>query len=149
LKGDKPRATARLTPQARQQISKNKMEFSPPGEAQTAGIQIGEVRTPSQDQAIVQCVLSYNYNGKPQSEEMCCLMRFVENDWRVAGVAYGTALDKPWILTNFETGQDIPIPRQEMSGAGATTAASSGAVDRPSPRTAQETPAATPTAERK
>src|SRR6185295_14353893 len=54
LKGDKQRASARLTPQARQQIIKNDMEFSPPGGIQTPRFQIGEVRTPAQDQAIVQ-----------------------------------------------------------------------------------------------
>ena len=150
LKGDKPRASARLTPQAQQQIIKNNMEFSPPGGIQTASFRIGEIRTPSQDQAIVQCVLNFNANGQPQSEESCCLLRFVDNEWRVAGIAYGTASDKPWTLTNFETGQDVPIPRQSMSGAGATAADASGAAGRPSPpRTAQETPAISPTAERR
>ena len=147
LKGDKQRASARLTPQARQQIIKNDMEFSPPGGIQTPHFQIGEVRTPSQDQAIVQCVLNYSANGGQHSEELCCLMRFVDNDWRVAGIAYGTALDKPWTLTNFETGQDVPIPRPDMSTAGATAADASGAANRPSPpNTAQETPTTSPTA---
>jgi len=150
LKGDKQRAGARLTPQARQQIIKNDMEFSPPGGIQTPRFQIGEVRTPAQDQAIVQCVLNYSADGKQHSEELCCLMRFVDNDWRVAGIAYGTAVDKPWTLTNFETGQDVPIPRPDMSGAGTTAADASGAATRPSPpRTAQETPSTSPTSERR
>jgi hypothetical protein len=150
LKGDKQRASARLTPLAQQQITKNNMEFSPPGGIQTASFRIGEVRTPSQDQAIVQCVLNFSANGQQQSEESCCLLRFVDNEWRVAGIAYGTASDKPWTLTNFETGQDVPIPRQSMSVAGSTAADASGASGRPSPpRTAQETAAAIPTVERR
>jgi hypothetical protein len=150
LKGDKPRASARLTPEAQQQIAKNNMEFAPPGGVQTVSFQIGEIRTPSQDQAIVQCVLNYNVNGKQQSEEACCLLRFVNNEWRVAGIAYGNESDKPWTLTNFETGKDVTIPRQVMSGAGTKTAATSGEAGRPSPpRTAQETPAVSPTAERR
>ena len=150
LKGDKPRASARLTPQAQQQIIKNNMEFSPPGGVQTVSFQIGEIRTPSQDQAIVQCMLNFDANNQHQSEEACCLLRLVNNEWRVAGIAYGTASDKPWTLTNFETGQDVTIPRQDMSGAGTKTADASGEAGRPSPpRTAQETPAISPTAERR
>jgi hypothetical protein len=150
LKGDKQRATARLTPQARQQILKNDMEFSPPGGVQTVVFQVGEVRTPSQDQAIVQCVLNYSASGKQHSEELCCLMRFVDNEWRVAGIAYGTGLDKPWMLTNFETGQDVPIPRQAMSNGSDLSAQATGDASRPSPpRTAQEAPAISPTAQRR
>lgn len=149
LKGDTQRASARLTPQAMQRIIESGKQFSPPG-VDTEGFRIGEVRTPSQDQAIVQCVLNYNAGGTHHSEEMCCLLRRVDNDWRVSGIAYGTAPDKPWTLSDFETGQDIAIPRQDMSTAGATAADASGTSNRPSPpRTAQETPATSPTAERR
>jgi hypothetical protein len=47
---------------------------------------------------------------------MCCLLRKVENDWRVSGIAYGTGPDKPWTLTDFESGQNMAIPRQTMGG---------------------------------
>lgn len=142
LKGDKQRASARLTPQARQQIITNDMEFSPPGGVETTTFQITDVRTPSQDQAIAQCLLSFTAAGKQRSEELCCLLRFVDNDWRVAGIAYGTAPDKPWVLTNFETGQDVPVPRQAMSAPGQTAQDGNSGGDRPSPRTAQEPAAA-------
>lgn len=147
LKGDTQRASARLTPQAMQRIIESGKQFSPPG-VETNGFQIGEVRTPSQDQAIVQCVLNYTAEGKLHSEEMCCLLRRVDNDWRVSGIAYGTEPNKPWTLTNFETGQDVAIPRQIMSDTNAVMADSNA--NRPSaPRTAQETPATSPTAERR
>ena len=142
LKGDKQRASARLTPQARQQIITNDMEFSPPGGVETTTFQITNVRTPSQDQAIAQCLLSFTAAGKQRSEELCCLLRFVDNDWRVAGIAYGTTPDKPWVLTNFETGQDVPIPRQAMTAPGQTAQDGNNGGDRPSPRTAQEPAAA-------
>ncbi len=145
LKGDKQRASARLTPQARQQIITNDMEFSPPGGVETTTFQIGEVRTPAPDQAIVQCLLSFTAAGKERTEELCCLLRFVENDWRVAGIAYGTAPDKPWVLTNFETGQDVPIPRQAMTGDNQPMAGANDGFNRPSPpRTAQEPTAIQP-----
>jgi hypothetical protein len=47
---------------------------------------------------------------------MCCLLRKVDNDWRISGIAYGTAPDKPWTLTDFESGQNMAIPRQTMGG---------------------------------
>jgi hypothetical protein len=144
LKGDTQRASAWLTPQAVKQIINGKT-FSPPG-VDNPSYQIGEVRTPSQDQAIVQCVLNYAAEGKQQSEEMCCLLKRIDNNWRVSGIAYGTAPDKPWTLSDFETGQDIPIPRQAMPKSNGGMADAN--VGRPSPpRTAQEAPAATPTGE--
>jgi hypothetical protein len=144
LKGDTQRASAWLTPQAVKQIVSGKT-FSPPG-VDNPSYQIGEVRTPSQDQAIVQCVLNYTAEGKQQSEEMCCLLKRIESNWRVSGIAYGTAPDKPWTLSDFETGQDIPIPRQAMSNSSPGMANSNAG--RPSPpRTAQEAPVASPTGE--
>ncbi len=145
LKGDTQRASTRLTPQAMQRIIDSKMTFSPPG-VDTVNYRVGEVREPSQDQAIVQCVLTYTADGGPHSEEMCCVLRRINNDWRVSGIAYGSAPDKPWMLKDFESGQDVPIPRQDMANAGAPAADAS----RPSPpRTAQEMPTANPAAERR
>ncbi len=115
LKGDTGRASARLTPAAMQRIVASGKSFSPPG-MQTASFKIGEVRAPSADQAIVQCVLTDTSEGTPHSEEMCCLLRKVENDWRISGIAYGTTPDKPWTLTDFESGQNMAIPRQTMGG---------------------------------
>jgi hypothetical protein len=141
LKGDTQRASARLTPQAMQRIIASGKQFAPPG-LDTATFRIGQVRAPANGQALVQCVLTDSSAADaPKEEEMCCLMRFVENDWRVSGIAYGTAPDQPWTLSDFETGQNVAIPRQAtMQGspgsAAQNQAASSG---RPSPpRTAQE-----------
>jgi len=116
LKGDTQRASAKLTPAAVQRIVASGKQFAPPG-LETASFKIGEVRSPSQDQAIVQCVLTDISEGTPHSEEMCCLLRKVENDWRVCGIAYGTTPDRPWTLSDFETGQNMSIPRQVMSGS--------------------------------
>jgi len=115
LKGDTQRASAKLTPTAMQRIVASGKQFAPPG-LETASFKIGEVRSPSQDQAIVQCVLTDTSEGTPHSEEMCCLMRKVEDDWRICGIAYGTTPDRPWTLSDFETGQNMTIPRQIMSG---------------------------------
>lgn len=110
LKGDTQRASARLTPQAMQRIVQSGKGFSPPG-LETATFKVGEIRTPTQDQAIAQCVLTDTSEGNTHSEEMCCLLRKVDNDWRVSGIAYGTTPDKPWTLSDFESGQNMAIPR--------------------------------------
>lgn len=115
VKGDTQRASARLTPQAMQRIIASKEQFAPTG-LSTATFKLGEVRTPSPTQAVVQCVLTDSSQGTPQTEEMCCVLRKVDNDWRVAGIAYGTAADKPWVLNDFESGKSFPIPRQSMGG---------------------------------
>jgi hypothetical protein len=64
LKGDTQRASARLTPTAMQRIIASGKNFSPPG-METASFKIGEVRAPSADQAIVQCVLTDTSEGTP------------------------------------------------------------------------------------
>jgi hypothetical protein len=142
LKGDTQRASARLTPQAMQRIIASGKQFAPPG-LETASFRIGQVRTPAKGQALVQCVLTdASAVNSPRNEEMCCLMRFVENDWRVSGIAYGTSADQPWTLSDFETGQNIAIPRQPAMQRPATQSAEATAPGgRPSPpHTAQEEP---------
>jgi hypothetical protein len=139
IKGDPQRASARLTPQAIERLVASEVPFNPRG-VEGATFRIGEVRTPSQNQALVQCVLSYTTaDGKPQGEELCCLLRHIENDWRVSGLAYGTGPNKPWMLSDFETGQTTTIARQASSGAAAqSSAANTPAGGRPSPpRTAE------------
>jgi hypothetical protein len=139
LKGDSQRASARLTPTAMQRIVASGKQFQPPG-WQTASFKITQVRSPSADQAIVQCMLTDTAAGSPQStEEMCCLLRRVDNDWRVCGIAYGTGDNQTWTLNDFETGRTIGIPRQPSMNKGMVS--SEGSAGRPSPpRTAQEPP---------
>ncbi len=150
LKGDSQSASALLTPQAIERIVASGKQFSPPG-WQTAQFKITQVRTPSQDHAVVQCLLSDTASPNAgATEEMCCLLRRVENDWRVSGIAYGTGPDKPWTMNDFETGRTMAIPRQPTMQSAVNTGSAPGTppsdgsapVGRPSPRTAQEAPAA-------
>ena len=137
LKGDSQRASARLTPQAIQRISASEMPFNPAG-LETATFRIGQIKTPSLDQAVVQCVLTDN-TAAEKPEEMCCLLRRVESDWRVSGIAYGNAADRPWTLLDFETGQSTAIPRQRSVQGPAASQPGSEAGGRPSPqRTVQQ-----------
>jgi hypothetical protein len=143
LKGDTQRASSRLTPLALQRIVESGKQFAPPG-LETATFRIGEVRTPSETQALVQCVLSDSSSGQPRNEEMCCLMRFVKNEWRVSGIAYSSGANRPPMILDFENPPQEAAAKSPMAGATGEQPppAAVPSTGRPSPpRTAQETPA--------
>jgi hypothetical protein len=139
LKGDTQRASDRLTPKSMARIIESGKQFAPPG-LETASFRIGQIRMPSANQALVQCILTdASAPGSPRSEEMCCLLKLVEDDWRVSGIAYGTAGNQPWTLSDFETGKSTAIPRP--AGGRSNASQQAAASTRPSPpRTAQEQP---------
>jgi hypothetical protein len=138
LKGDTQRTTAMLTPRAIEQIAASKTEFRPQG-LDNATFKIGEVRTPTESQAIVQCVLTQSSaDGQSRIEEMCCLLRLVDNQWRVSGIAASNGPNRAPMILDFENTSPNPQLQQPMAGAQGqgTTPPSAG---RPSPpRTAQE-----------
>jgi hypothetical protein len=142
LHGDSNRASARLTPQAMQRTRESGMPFAQTG-LESASFRIGEVRAPAVGQAIVQCVLTDNsLAGSPKDEEVCLLLRQIDSDWRVSGIAAGTEPSQPWVLLDFETGKSTSIPRQpsqqQPSGNGLQPV---GPTVRPSPpRTVQNPP---------
>jgi hypothetical protein len=136
-KADEAQITACLTPQAAQQLKQRDQRFPVSG-MDTVSLQFGEVRKPSENQALVQCMLTEvaKEGEVGKSEEICCLLRLVDNQWRVSGLAIGTAQGRPQIL-NFEA------PPLEAMGPPATPqtaeAAGTSTVGRPSPpRTANE-----------
>jgi hypothetical protein len=135
LKGDSQRASARLTPQAIDKIIAGEVKFNP------TGLPTATIRTPTEGQAIVQFHLTdRSADGNTVKEEGCCVLRKVENDWRVSGIAYGSEPNQPWRLDDFEAGTTIPIPKQtaRTSSSGQVPAQSAS---RPSPpRTAEQAP---------
>lgn len=147
LKGDTQRASARLTPAAMQRIVASGKQFAPPG-LETATFQVGEVRTPSTDRAFVHCMLTDNSTGTAHSEEMCCLMKLVDNDWRVSGIAYWAGPNMDGTMSDFETGQSMPIRRNPTAPntAGPSTTPPSGVPASQSvpPRVAQEPTTSSP-----
>lgn len=144
LKGDTQRASSRLTPQAMQRIIASGKQFAPPG-LETATFRIGEVRTPATDKAFVHCILTDSSTGAAHSEEMCCLMRLVDNDWRVSGIAYW---DKNQVgtMSDFETGQSTPIPGGQLPNTAGPGGGQPAGPNTPTvpPRMAQEPTAPSP-----
>jgi hypothetical protein len=129
LKGDTLRASKRLTPIAIERINATGKQFSPPG-LQTASFRIGEVRKPTADQALVQCILTDSSQGAPRTEEIGCLLRLVDNDWRVSGIAYIPGPNRPPMILNFENPQQAAVSAQPPMASAGDPAAN---VDRPSP----------------
>ena len=140
LKGDAQRAGGYLSPQAMQRIVDKGEQFNPPGFAK-ASFRIGQIRRPSESQALVQCILTAtNDAGQPHDEEMCCLMRRVESDWRVSGIAFTEGANMPLTIMDFEAGTTT---RQPAPG-NRNTPAVPPVASRPSPpRTTPETAAST------
>ncbi len=140
IQGDTERASASLTPLAVQKIAQSGKQFAPPG-LETAKFRIGQIRNPSPTQALVQCLLTdMTQGGQQRSEEMCCLLRLVENEWRVSGIAFSTGPNRPPTILDFENPERGPRVAQPMAG-GASPRANPGTTSRPSPpRTAQEAP---------
>jgi hypothetical protein len=137
LKGDTQRCSTRLTPQAMQRIVASGKPFNPPG-METDSFRLGQVQLPSQDQAIVQCFYISSSKGVSHEEEACFVMRRIENDWRVAALAYGVSPDQPWTLMDFESGQTGSIPREAMAPQNAGMAGNAAGSAQQTPRTAQE-----------
>jgi hypothetical protein len=144
LKGDTQRASARLTPQAMQRIIASGKQFAPPG-LETATFRIGEVRAPSVDKAFVHCVLTDTAAGdSPHSEEMCCLMRLVDNDWRVSGIAYWSGPNQAGTMSDFETGQSTPIQQRPSTPNSPGPSMDTPPGGRPSPPRMAQEPATAP-----
>jgi hypothetical protein len=142
LKGDSQRASARLTPQAMQRIVGSGIQFAPTG-LSNATFRIGEVRSPAVDKAFVHAVLTDTTTAGGHSEEMCCLMRRVDNDWRVSGIAYWSGPGQNGAMSDFETGHTTPIPR-DPAMTGAPSTAPGGTTPGFPPRMAQEPAAGAP-----
>jgi hypothetical protein len=140
IKGNRERAFGQLTPVAQQRIIAKDEHFEPQGLGNMA-FRVGEVRTPTESQAIVQCVLTGpSKDGQSKDEEMCCLMRLVDNRWRVQGIAASNGPGHSPMILDFENPPRETPPQPPMAGAPSQNAAAPSA-GRPSPpRTAQETP---------
>ena len=119
IQGDTRRATALLTPRAVEQIRHNGKAFAPPG-LETAGFELGRIRKPSPEQALVQCFLSDSASGGNQKEEMCCMMKLVDGHWLVSGIAFRVSPQKPPFILDFEKPAQSGSSQQSLVGEAMT-----------------------------
>jgi hypothetical protein len=125
-----------------QRIIASGKPFAPQG-MENATFRVGEVRTPAVDRAFVHCIVTDSSTGKTASEDMCCLMRLVENEWRVSGIAYWGP-NQTGTMSDFETGQSMPIPRMQPATTAGQPASNPPATSTLPPRIATEPASSSP-----
>jgi hypothetical protein len=138
IKGDTQAATQHLTPQAVQQFANSGQRFTALG-PETMQFRLGEMRKVSDTQALVQCILvDKQADETPQEQEICCVVKSVDGQWRVSGIVVDLPGNTQPIVLDFERPEQPPQASQpsqnfvQQPPAGATTT---------SVRTAQELPA--------
>jgi hypothetical protein len=142
IKGDRQKAFDLLTPLAQQRVINKDEHFAPQG-LEKMTFRVGEVRTPTESQAIVQCILTgLDKDGQQKDEEMCCLMRLVDNKWQVSGIAAGNGPNRPPMILDFENPRPDAQPRQPVAGPAGQDPSAPPAGRPTPPRTAQEIPPA-------
>ena len=112
LQGDTQRASSQLTPLAMERIIERGEQFSPPGDGNVS-FRIGQVVRPNESEALVQCVLTElapQPGQQPQNTEVFCLLRLVQGQWRVSGIAHTTGPQQTPMILDFETGKHVPVP---------------------------------------
>lgn len=112
-RGDDAGAMAMLTPIAREEIGKLKLNVAPAG-SDTAKFVVGEVKNVSEEIAhVASRWTDVDREGKPQSHEMTWILRHVEEGWRVGGMATIVFEGEPPLLLNFEQPQEM-LRQKEM-----------------------------------
>lgn len=101
IDGDTQRATSRLTPKAIEQFKATGQGFASP-DIGAPKFSVAEVRRVSEEEAAVVCLLT-----DPNFEaEMACLLRLVDGDWRVRGIAYEVDPNRPPATLDFEQAEE-------------------------------------------
>lgn len=101
IAGDTTRADQMLTPLASEQLAKTGQRFAPPGEGPTR-FEVGDIREFGDGLAAVECQIYGKLAGEELAETLGCLLRQVEGQWLVSGVAYETGPSDPPTIINFE-----------------------------------------------
>lgn len=109
IAGDNERATECLTPKAIERFRSEGKRFMPPG-LETAKFRLGEVRMRSDTEAAVQCMLTDSAAPELGEKELVCLMRRVDNQWRVAKLACEADANAAPVMVDFENLPPGPAP---------------------------------------
>jgi hypothetical protein len=136
IKGDTQRAFACLTPQAMHRIIASGKPFAPPG-FDSMTFKLGEVRMPAVDRAFVSFALTNVSNGQPTSDEVACVMRLINDEWRVCGLA-AWGPNQTITELNFEADQTRPAQKSLSPGMAGPSNTIPPSTTAPSPRVANE-----------
>ncbi len=111
-RGDDAQAMALLTPTAQKEITRCGLNVAPAA-SDTATFDVGEVRNVSDEIAHVASRWTKKGNGgKPESSEVTWILRRVDDEWRVGGMATEIFKGEPPLLLNFEDPEEMAKKEQ-------------------------------------
>lgn len=125
-RGDGEAASRMLTPLALERSRERNESLAPPG-SPTAKFTVGAPQIEN-DEAVVKSVWTdVDVDGKPYNEEIICVLRLCEGQWRVYGMAQDLGPDRPPMVMDLERPDTVASqpPSQPPVGAGAPAAAGS------------------------
>jgi hypothetical protein len=100
-RGDGQAASKLLTPLALQRAQERNESLAPPG-SPTATFKVGAPEI-EQDEAIVKSVWTdVDVDGKPYNEEIICVLRNCDGQWRVYGMAQDLGPGRPPMVMDLE-----------------------------------------------
>lgn len=100
-RGDGAAASKLLTPLALERARDRNESLAPPGSA-TARFKVGTAEI-EQDEAVVKSVWTdVDVDGKPYDEEIICVLRLCDGQWRVYGMAQDLGPNRPPMVMDLE-----------------------------------------------
>ena len=110
--GSDEKATALLTPLARQKTSESSRAVAPPA-SDTAKYSVGEVEMIGPDAAHVASQwVDLDEQGKPVTEVLLWIVHKCDEGWRIAGMAAKPFPDQDPLVLNFEDPEDMERKQQ-------------------------------------
>lgn len=110
--GSDEKATALLTPLARQKTSESSRAVAPPA-SDTAKFSVGEVEMIGPDAAHVASQwIDLDEQGKPVTEVLLWIVHKCDEGWRIAGMAAKPFPDQDPLVLNFEDPEDMERKQQ-------------------------------------
>jgi len=112
--GDDAKASAMLTPVAREKTIEHEMVVAPPG-SDTATFKVGEVEMIGDEGAHVASFWTdLDENGAPHTDTIIWMVRKEPQGWRIAGMATRVFEDQPAVIMNFEEPEDMFAKQREI-----------------------------------
>lgn len=116
-------ASKLLTPLALERAKQRNESLTPPGSS-TATFKVGSVEI-EQDEAVVKSVWTdVDVEGKPYNEEIICVLRLTDGQWRVYGMAQDLGPDRPPMVMDLERPDTVVAQPSAQPGAPGSQAAS-------------------------
>lgn len=125
-RGDGEAASRMLTPLALERSRDRNESLAPPG-SPTAKFTVGAPQIENDEAVVKSTWTDVDVDGKPYNEEIICVLRQCEGQWRVYGMAQDLGPDRPPMVMDLERPDAVATkpPAQPAATQGAPAAAGS------------------------